>query len=219
MGQYPGLTFRSPRIAILIPCYNEGQTIFTVVSDFAAQFPNAAIYVYDNNSNDDTKARAAAAGATVRSEPLRGKGNVVRRMFADVEADVYVLVDGDGTYDPAVAPGLVQRLLDEQLDLVSAARVADRKGAYRPGHGFGNALLSGMVARIFGDRVHDVLSGYRVFSRRFVKSFPAISAGFEIETELTVHALELRMPMAEIETRYNERTKGSQSKLRTYRDG
>ena len=209
----------APAIAVLIPCLNEEAAISGVVRGLRASLPAATIYVYDNGSSDGTVDRARAAGAIVRSEPLRGKGNVVRRMFADVDADVYVLVDGDGTYDTAAAPELVRRLLDEQLDVVSAARVTDRQGAYRPGHRFGNALLSGMVVHIFGDRVRDLLSGYRVFSRRFVKSFPAISAGFEIETELTVHALELRMPMAEVEARYDERTEGSVSKLRTYRDG
>jgi glycosyltransferase involved in cell wall biosynthesis len=209
----------APAIAVLIPCLNEEAAIAAVVRGLRSSLPDAAIYVYDNGSSDRTVDRARAAGAIVRSEPLRGKGNVVRRMFADVDADVYVLVDGDGTYDAGAAPELVRRLLDEQLDVVSAARVTDSEGAYRPGHRFGNALLSGMVVHIFGDRIRDLLSGYRVFSRRFVKSFPAISAGFEIETELTVHALELRMPMAEVEARYDERTEGSVSKLRTYRDG
>jgi glycosyltransferase involved in cell wall biosynthesis len=209
----------APAIAVLIPCLDEEAAIATVVREMRASLPDATIYVYDNGSSDRTVERARAAGAVVRCEPLRGKGNVVRRMFADVDADVYVLVDGDGTYDAAAAPELVRRLLDDQLDLVSGARVTQRERAYRPGHRFGNTLLSGMVMRIFGDRVHDMLSGYRAFSRRFVKSFPAISAGFEIETELTVHALELRMPMAEVETRYDERAEGSVSKLHTFRDG
>jgi glycosyltransferase involved in cell wall biosynthesis len=196
MGQYPGLTFRTPRIAILIPCHNEGQTIFTVVSDFAAEFPDAAIYVYDNNSNDDTKARAAATGAAVRSEALRGKGNVVRRMFADIEADVYVLVDGDGTYDAPNAKGMVECLLENSLDMVNAARVSATQAAFRRGHLLGNKLLSGAVAIVFGTRIQDTLSGYRVFSRRFAKSFPAPASGFETETELTVHALDLRLGLA-----------------------
>jgi glycosyltransferase involved in cell wall biosynthesis len=219
MGQYPGLTFRSPRIAILIPCYNEGQTIFTVVSDFAAEFPNAAIYVYDNNSNDDTKARAAAAGATVRSEALQGKGNVIRRMFADIEADVYVLVDGDGTYDAPSARRMIECLLKNSLDMVNAARVPATQAAFRRGHLLGNRLLTGLVAKVFGTQIRDMLSGYRVFSRRFVKSFPALASGFETETELTVHALELRMPVAEVQTPYRSRVSGSSSKLRTFRDG
>lgn len=219
MGQYPELIFRSPRIAILIPCYNEGQTIFTVVSDFAAEFPNAKIYVYDNNSKDDTKTRAVAAGATVRSEALQGKGNVIRRMFADIEADVYVLVDGDGTYDAPSAKRMVECLLKNSLDMVNAARVPATQAAFRRGHLFGNRLLASMVAIVFGTQIRDLLSGYRVFSRRFVKSFPALASGFETETELTVHALELRLPIAEIQTPYRPRVSGSTSKLRTFRDG
>lgn len=206
-------------IAVLIPCYNEGVTIARVVSDFLSSLPGATIYVYDNNSTDNTADEATRAGAVVRNEPLQGKGNVVRRMFADIEADVYVLVDGDDTYDAASAPGMVARLLEQQLDMVNAARVTDIKQAYRPGHRFGNALLSNMVAATFGTQVSDLLSGYRAFSRRFVKSFPALSSGFEIETELTVHALELRMPVAEVTTPYKDRPQGSVSKLRTYSDG
>lgn len=219
MEQYPELIFRSPRIAILIPCYNEGQTIFTVVSDFAAEFPNATIYVYDNNSTDDTKTRAAAAGATVRSEALQGKGNVVRRMFADIEADVYVLVDGDGTYDAPSAKRMVECLLKNSLDMVNAARVPATQAAFRRGHLFGNRLLTSMVAIVFGTQIRDMLSGYRVFSRRFVKSFPALSSGFETEAEITVYALDLRLPVAEVETPYRPRVSGSTSKLRTFRDG
>jgi glycosyltransferase involved in cell wall biosynthesis len=206
-------------IAVLIPCYNEEAAVGRVVADFRAALPQAAIYVYDNNSRDRTIAVATAAGAVVRSEPLQGKGNVVRRMFADIEADVYVLVDGDDTYHAASAPQLVARLLDDQLDMVNAARVSNVEAAYRPGHRFGNALLTTLVTTIFGHRTEDMLSGYRVFSRRFVKSFPSLSAGFEIETELTVHALELRMPLAEIGTPYKERPVGSVSKLSTFRDG
>ncbi|HSY07825.1 MAG TPA: glycosyltransferase [Steroidobacteraceae bacterium] len=208
-----------PTIAVLIPCYNEGSAIRAVVHGFREALPNASIFVYDNNSTDTTREVSAAAGAIVRTEPLQGKGNVVRRMFADIEADVFVLVDGDGTYDAASAPRLVELLLTDNLDMVNAARVASSQNAYRAGHQFGNALLTGMVALIFGNRLTDMLSGYRVFSRRFVKSFPALTGGFEIETELTVHALELRLPVAEVPTPYRERPSGSMSKLRTYRDG
>lgn len=209
----------NPVIAVLVPCYNEQAAIASVVRDFRAALPGATVFVYDNNSTDQTKAVAAAAGAVVRSEPLRGKGNVVRRMFADIEADVFVLVDGDDTYDAASAPKLVQLLLSESLDMVNGARVASSDLAYRRGHQFGNAMLTGLVARIFGNRLTDLLSGYRVMSRRFVKSFPALTPGFEIETEMTVHALELRLPMAEVPTTYRERPSGSASKLRTYHDG
>jgi glycosyltransferase involved in cell wall biosynthesis len=209
----------SPRIAVLIPCYNEAEAILGVVKEFAAALPTASIYVYDNNSTDDTKARAASAGAIVRTETFQGKGNVVRRMFADVEAEVYVLVDGDGTYDAASAAGMVDLLLSNSLDMVNGARVPVTTQAFRPGHVFGNRLLTGTVAMIFGDRLRDMLSGYRVLSRRFVKSFPALAHGFETETELTVHALELRLPLAEVQTPYRDRPAGSQSKLRTFRDG
>ena len=209
----------TPSIAVLIPCLDEESAIGTVVRDFRAALPRATVYVYDNGSADRTQDKAREAGAVVRREPLRGKGNVVRRMFADVDAEVYLLVDGDDTYDASAAPAIVDKLLDEQLDMVSGARVSSEAGAYRTGHRFGNAFLTTMVARIFRSRFCDVLSGYRCFSRRFVKSFPAISVGFEIETELTVHALELRMPVAEVETRYKERPTGSRSKLKTYRDG
>lgn len=207
------------RIAVLIPCHNEELSIAQVVRDFRAALPQAAIYVYDNNSLDRTREIAAQAGAVVRAEPLQGKGNVVRRMFADIEADVYVLVDGDDTYHAASAPILVQTLLRAQLDMVNGRRCSDIQAAYRQGHRFGNALLTTLVATIFGRRFTDMLSGYRVLSRRFVKSFPALASGFEIETELTVHALELRMPAAEIDTPYKDRPEGSVSKLRTYRDG
>jgi glycosyltransferase involved in cell wall biosynthesis len=204
---------------VLIPCLNEETAVARVVEGMRAALPGSVVYVYDNGSTDETAERARAAGAVVRFEPMRGKGNVVRRMFADVEAEVYVLVDGDGTYDPSTASEMVRRLLDEQLDMVNGARVAERSAAYRAGHRFGNMLLSRMVAGIFGDRCRDLLSGYRALSRRFVKSFPAVASGFEIETELTVHALELRMSIAEVETRYDERPTGSASKLKTYRDG
>jgi glycosyltransferase involved in cell wall biosynthesis len=209
----------NPVIAVLVPCHNEEAAIGKVVRDFRSALPAAKIFVYDNNSTDRTMAVAAEAGAVVRSEPLQGKGNVVRRMFADIEADVYVLVDGDDTYDASSAPRLVKRLLDDNLDMVNGARVASAQAAYRPGHRFGNLMLTGFVANVFGNRLTDMLSGFRVFSRRFVKAFPALSFGFEIETELTVHALELRVPMAEMETPYRERPVGSVSKLRTYSDG
>ena len=208
-----------PRVAVLIPCHNEEAAIAKVVSDFRAALPGAAIHVYDNNSTDRTAAEARAAGAIVRLEPFQGKGNVVRRMFADIEADIYVLVDGDDTYDAASAPAMVDHLWRDALDMVNGARVTEIAAAYRTGHRMGNRLLTGMVAAIFGRRIDDMLSGYRIFSRRFVKSFPALSAGFETETELTVHALELRMRVAEVPTAYKDRPEGSVSKLRTYRDG
>jgi len=208
------------RVAVLIPCYNEEKAIPSVVRDFRAALPDAEIYVYDNNSRDRTVEMACEAGAFVRSEPLQGKGNVVRRMFADVDADVYVMVDGDGTYDAASAPRMIERLLTGHLDMVVGSRLqTEASGAFRAGHHFGNKLLTGTVSYIFGDRFDDMLSGYRIFSRRFVKSFPAVSAGFETETELAVHALSLRLPVAEIETPYGARPEGSVSKLNTYRDG
>jgi hypothetical protein len=209
----------SPSIAILVPCLNEAAAIAKVVGDFRSSVPQARIFVYDNGSTDDTVRIARAAGAVVRAEPMRGKGNVVRRMFADVEADVFVLVDGDDTYDAAAAPELIDRLLRESLDMVNAARRASGTQAYRTGHRFGNRLLSSLVAALFGNRLTDLLSGYRVFSRRFVKSFPALAAGFETETELSVHALQMRMPVAEVVTIYRERPAGSASKLDTYKDG
>jgi hypothetical protein len=214
-----GESVAQPRIAVLAPCHNEAATVAQVVADFARALPGAAIWVFDNSSTDDTAARALAAGAQVRHTPLRGKGNVVRRMFSDVEADVYVLVDGDGTYDAAAAPGMVRRLLDEGLDMVCAARVSTDAEAFRAGHRFGNVALSGMVRMIFGRQFKDMLTGYRVFSRRFVKSFPAHSRGFEIETELTVHTLQMRLPSAEMEAAYGARPDGSESKLSTFRDG
>jgi glycosyltransferase involved in cell wall biosynthesis len=206
-------------VAVLIPCYNEETAIGKVVGDFRQALPQAAIYVYDNNSRDRTAEVARAAGAIVRTETLQGKGNVVRRMFADIEADIYVLVDGDATYDAASAPKMIKALVDGPLDMVNGARVTTIQKAYRPGHRFGNWLLTSMAAWIFGDRFRDMLSGYRVMSRRYVKSFPALVTGFETETELTVHALELRMPTAEIETPYKERPPGSVSKLSTFHDG
>jgi glycosyltransferase involved in cell wall biosynthesis len=207
------------RVAVLIPCYNEAVAIRQVIRDFRGALPQSDIYVYDNNSSDDTAAAAAQAGAIVRHEPWQGKGNVVRRMFSDVEADLYVLVDGDGTYEAASAPRLIDALLSQQLDMVVGARMEQASAAYRPGHRFGNWILTGLVSRIFGRNIRDMLSGYRVFSRRFVKSFPAMSSGFEIETELSVHALELRMKIAELDTPYGARPEGSVSKLSTFRDG
>jgi glycosyltransferase involved in cell wall biosynthesis len=207
------------RVAVLIPCRNEAVAIGRVVAGFRAALPEAVVYVYDNNSTDGTVAEARAAGAVVRSEPLQGKGNVVRRMFADIEADAYVLVDGDDTYDPAVSPAMVQLLQDGPLDMVTASRVSHVQAAYRTGHRTGNLVLTRLVATLFGNRVTDMLSGYRVFSRRFVKSFPALSTGFETETEFTVHALELAMPVGELQAEYKDRPAGSASKLRTYTDG
>ena len=208
-----------PDIAILVPCYNEEQAIAKVVSDFKQAVPGCNVFVYDNASTDQTAKVAAAAGAIVRREPLPGKGNVVRRMFADIEADVYVMVDGDDTYDASSAPALVSKLLTESLDLVTGARTEISQQAYRSGHRFGNWMLTSLVAWLFGNRFTDMLSGYRVMSRRFVKSFPALSSGFEIETELTVHALQVRVPIAEVSTPYKDRPPGSHSKLNTISDG
>jgi glycosyltransferase involved in cell wall biosynthesis len=207
------------RVAVLIPCYNEQAAIAKVVADFRAALPLARVYVYDNNSTDGTVAAARAAGAVVRSETLQGKGHVVRRMFADIDADAFVLVDGDDTYDAAAAPAMLRLMLDQQLDMVTGTRQTEEAEAYRRGHRLGNAMLTGLVRQIFGNRVSDMLSGYRVFSRRFVKSFPALAAGFETETEFTVHALELNMPIGEVVTAYRGRPAGSASKLRTYADG
>jgi glycosyltransferase involved in cell wall biosynthesis len=207
------------RVAVLIPCYNEEVSVTGVVQDFRAALPRAVIWVYDNHSTDRTVELALAAGAHVSREPLKGKGNVVRRMFADVEADVYVLVDGDGTYKAESAPNMIKMLVEENLDVVTGNRVTMTEAAYRRGHRFGNTMLTGIVGSIFGKRITDMLSGYRVFSRRFVKSFPALSSGFETETELTIHALELRMPLGEMETPYRDRMEGSTSKLHTYKDG
>ncbi|MFV3076546.1 glycosyltransferase family 2 protein [Niveispirillum fermenti] len=208
----------APRIAVLVPCYNEEASIEAVVRDFKAALPTATIYVYDNNSKDRTSEIARAAGAVVRREPLQGKGHVVRRMFADIEADIYVMVDGDDTYHAPSAPALVARLLDEKLDMVNGARVTDWEN-YRAGHRLGNVMLTTLVTMVFGKRTDDLLSGYRVFSRRFVKSFPVLAGGFEIETELVVHALEMNMPLGEVETPYKDRAPGSVSKLSTFRDG
>lgn len=210
---------RQPSIAVILPCYNEEAGIARTVADFRAALPTATIYVYDNNSSDRTAAVADAAGAIVRRERMQGKGHVVRRMFADVDADIYVMADGDETYDAGAAPELVQKLIDEQLDMVVGARRTEVDAAYRSGHKLGNKVLTGILAKLFGRSFNDILSGYRVFSRRFVKSFPVLSQGFEIETEISVHALELKMPVAEIVTDYGARPEGSTSKLSTYRDG
>lgn len=207
------------RIAVLIPCFNEATAITKVITDFRQALPMAEIYVFDNNSSDDTVAIARAAGAQVRNERHQGKGHVVRRMFADIDAEIYLLVDGDATYDAASAPAMIERLIEDHLDMVVAHRVDQGEAAYRPGHRTGNMLLTKFLAGIFGRGFEDILSGYRVFSRRFVKSMPVLSDGFEIETELSVHALELSMPVAEIKTPYFARPAGSVSKLNTWRDG
>jgi glycosyltransferase involved in cell wall biosynthesis len=207
------------RVAVLVPCFNEETAIAQVVQDFRAALPQAAVYVYDNNSTDGTVEAARAAGAVVRRETHQGKGNVVRRMFSDIDADVYVLVDGDATYHAPSAPAMIALLLEDRLDMVVAARVHEDEAAYRRGHVAGNRLLTGFVDTVFGATFTDILSGYRAFSRRFVKSFPVLSGGFEIETELTVHALELELPVAEIRTPYYARPEGSESKLSTWRDG
>lgn len=209
----------SPRIAVLLPCYNEEAAIAATVAGFRAALPGATIYVYDNNSRDRTAEVAAAAGAVVRSERQQGKGHVVRRMFADIDADVYVMADGDLTYDPKRAPQMVDLLVAEQLDMVVGTRRHEEKDAYRGGHVLGNRLFTGLLSGLFGRSFSDIFSGYRVFSRRFVKSFPVLSSGFEIETEMSVHALELRMPVGEVETIYAARPEGSQSKLSTWSDG
>jgi glycosyltransferase involved in cell wall biosynthesis len=208
-----------PTIAVLVPCMNEEAAIGKVVADFRAALPTATIYVYDNNSTDKTIEVATTAGAVVRRERRQGKGNVVRRMFQDIEADLYVMVDGDDTYDASVAQQLCDKLLDEQLDMVVGRRIETHQAAYRAGHRLGNLVLTGLVAKLFGAQIVDMLSGYRVFSRRFVKSFPSSSREFEIETELTVHAMQMKMAVAEVETNYKERPPGSTSKLRTFRDG
>jgi glycosyltransferase involved in cell wall biosynthesis len=213
------MTSSSSQIAILIPCFNEEAAVATVIDGFRKAVPDARIYVYDNNSSDRTAAVAREAGAQVRGERRQGKGHVVRRMFADIDADIYVLVDGDATYDAASVPRMIAALIDDHLDMVVGLRVDQVVAAYRPGHRFGNKLLTGFLSTVFGEAFKDILSGYRVFSRRFVKSFPVLSDGFEIETELSVHALELALPVAEIETPYYARPEGSFSKLNTWRDG
>jgi glycosyltransferase involved in cell wall biosynthesis len=209
----------SLRIAVLVPCFNEEAAVATVVGGFRKALPSAQVYVYDNNSKDRTAEVARSAGAEVRREARQGKGHVVRRMFADIDADVYVLVDGDATYDAPSAPGMIELLVNDHLDMVVGSRVDQEQAAYRRGHRTGNWLLTSFLSSVFGQAFTDILSGYRVFSRRFVKSFPVLSDGFEIETELTVHALELTMPVAEVETPYFARPEGSVSKLNTWRDG
>jgi len=209
----------APRVAVLVPCHNEEAAVAAVVRGFREALPLAVVWVYDNNSSDRTVQVAREAGALVGSETAQGKGHVVRRMFSDIDADIYLMVDGDATYDAASAPRLVERLLAERLDMVVGCRVETQREAYRPGHRLGNLLLTTSVRLLFGRQFTDILSGYRAFSRRFVKSFPALSRGFEIETELTVHALELSMPVAEVATPYGARPEGSVSKLRTYADG
>lgn len=219
IGQKTSSAVEDLDIAVMIPCFNEAATIANVVKNFEIALPMARIYVYDNNSTDNTAGIAREAGAIVRREPLQGKGQVVRRMFADIEADIYLMVDGDGTYDAAAAPRMVSRLIETGADMIVGARITEEKAAYRAGHRFGNAMLTGTVSKIFGERTTDMLSGYRAFSRRFAKSYPALASGFETETELTVHALELDMVTAEIQTTYSARPEGSTSKLNTIRDG
>jgi hypothetical protein len=218
-----GTSISSVRVAVLIPCYNEAVTIGRVVAGFRKSLSDAGvsaqIYVYDNNSTDGSRDAALSAGAILRTETLQGKGNVVRRMFRDVDADFYIMVDGDDTYDTAIAPAMLKLAMEGPYDLVNCIRRDTEQAAYRLGHRFGNDLLTGMVRRIFGDRIQDMLSGYKILSRRFVKSFPALSSGFDTETELTVHALELSLPVAHVEGAYRGRPEGSQSKLSTYRDG
>jgi glycosyltransferase involved in cell wall biosynthesis len=207
------------RVAVLLPCYNEEAAIARTIAGFREALPGAAIYVFDNNSRDGTIAAARDAGAIVRSERMQGKGHVVRRMFADIDADIYVMADGDSTYDAAAAPAMVRMLIDDRLDMVVGSRASEVDAAYRRGHRWGNRLLTGILGWLFGRSFSDILSGYRVFSRRFVKSFPVLSEGFEIETEISVHALELRMPVGELVTVYGARPEGSISKLSTWRDG
>ena len=209
----------TPRIAVLLPCYNEAGAIVQTVEDFRRALPTADIYVFDNNSSDGSRELAAGVGAIVRRVSQQGKGHVVRRMFADVDADIYVMADGDATYEAAAAPRMVAAMLDDNLDMVVGARKSEAEEAYRRGHRFGNWALTGLLKQLFGRSFTDILSGYRVFSRRFVKSFPVLSAGFEIETEISVHALELSMPVSEVLTAYGARPEGSVSKLSTYRDG
>ena len=207
------------KIAVILPCRNEEGAVGTVVRDFQQYLPEAIIYVFDNNSTDDTAKEARDAGAIVLTEKREGKGHVVRRMFADVDADVYLMVDGDDSYDISVAPELIDRLVDENVDIVNGSRRLEEVDAYRAGHEWGNKFLTGLVGLIFGSEFDDMLSGYKVFSRRFVKSFPQFSSGFEIESELTIHALQLQMPVAEVETIFKDRAYGTESKLNTFADG
>jgi glycosyltransferase involved in cell wall biosynthesis len=209
----------APKIAVMIPCYNEEKSITSVINGFRQSLPTACIYVYDNNSTDNTIEQALAAGAIVRIEEKQGKGNVVSRMFADIDADAYVMVDGDGTYDASQAHQLVDKLLTGPYDMVNGKRVETAAKNYRLGHRLGNAVLTGLVGLLFSRRITDMLSGYKIFSRRYVKSFPAQPKGFEIETELTVHALQMGMATTEVETKYRDRMEGSVSKLNTWTDG
>jgi len=213
------MTLSTMRVAVLVPCFNEEAAVATVIADFRKMLPSARIFVYDNNSSDRTVVVARDAGAEVRRERRQGKGHVVRRMFADIDADIYVLVDGDATYDAASAPRMIDALVSDRLDMVVGFRVDQVEAAYRRGHRAGNWMLTGFLSSVFGQAFKDILSGYRVLSRRFVKSFPVLSDGFEIETELSVHALELALPVTEIETPYYARPAGSFSKLNTWRDG
>jgi len=207
-------------IAVLLPCHNEAAAIKNVIKAFQQSLPSAKIYVYDNCSTDDTAKIAKASGAIVCHEPQKGKGNVIRRMFADIDADIYVLADGDLTYDANAAPKLIEKLISENLDMVVGTRIDNQQSdIYRAGHRFGNSLFNRFVRFLFGNKFTDILSGYRVFSKRFIKSFPAVSRGFDTEVELTIHSLELRLPVAEIATEYAARPEGSESKLRSYRDG
>ncbi|WP_037446438.1 glycosyltransferase family 2 protein [Sphingobium chlorophenolicum] len=223
MKEFPavdsGEGIASPRIAVILPCYNEAGAIVRTVEDFRRALPSAEIYVFDNNSSDGSRELAAGAGAIVRRVAQQGKGHVVRRMFADVDADIYIMADGDATYEAAAAPRMVAAMLEDNLDMVVGSRRSEIEEAYRRGHRFGNWALTSLLKQLFGRSFTDILSGYRVFSRRFVKSFPVLSAGFEIETEISVHALELGMPVAEVVTAYGARPEGSVSKLSTYRDG
>ncbi|MDX3899521.1 MAG: glycosyltransferase family 2 protein [Sphingobium sp.] len=223
MKEYPGIEAQQavagPRIAVVLPCYNEAGAIVQTIEGFRRALPDALIYVFDNNSSDASRDLAAGAGAIVRRVAQQGKGHVVRRMFADVDADIYIMADGDATYEAAAAPAMVAAMLADNLDMVVGCRRDEVEAAYRRGHRLGNAVLTGLLKQLFGRSFTDILSGYRVFSRRFVKSFPVLSAGFEIETEISVHALELAMPVAEVVTAYAARPEGSVSKLSTWRDG
>ena len=218
-GADEGAGIDKPRVAVILPCYNEAGAIVKTVEDFRHVLPDAEIYVFDNNSSDGSRELAAAAGAIVRRVSQQGKGHVVRRMFADIDADIYVMADGDATYEAAAAPRMVAAMLEDNLDMVVGCRRDEVEAPYRRGHRFGNWALTSLLKQLFGRSFSDILSGYRVFSRRFVKSFPVLSAGFEIETEISVHALELAMPVAEVMTSYGARPEGSVSKLSTYRDG
>ncbi|MBB3981432.1 glycosyltransferase involved in cell wall biosynthesis [Sphingobium fontiphilum] len=223
MKEFPALqgaqALGGPRIAVILPCYNEAGAIVQTIEGFRQALPQADIYVFDNNSSDGSRELAAGAGAIVRRVTQQGKGHVVRRMFADVDADIYIMADGDATYEAAAAPRMIAAMLEDNLDMVVGCRKSDEEDAYRRGHRFGNWALTTLLKQLFGRSFTDILSGYRVFSRRFVKSFPVLSAGFEIETEISVHALELAMPVAEVMTAYGARPEGSVSKLSTYRDG